>query len=642
MVLGAGPGAAETAAVSLDDDMPISLSGSYLAARSADAQHDIEGALTYFDRAADADPGNPILLERVVVLRLANGDINRAMEEAKQLVLADDANPLGRLANAVEAIKKGDFFGAQTELAAGAKSPLGTLTNGLITAWLKQGLNQVDEAFTTIDGLSGPNWYEIFKDYHRALIADLSGRADLAADSIARARNSDGAAMRVLDAYARIFARKGDRGEAIKALKSIGDASPGHPLMKALLAELNSDRPITPLARSTEEGVAEVLYGLGSAIGLDDGAELPAAYLQLARYLDPNDDLVTVALGDIFQGSGSYQKAVTVYTTVPDGSPLKRTAEIQTGACLDAIDKPDEAAAHMRKVVAADPSDLDAVIALGNLFRGRDRFSEAAEAYSLGIVTIKEPSKDDWRIYYYRGVSLERSKRWPEAEADFRLALKIDPNQPQVLNYLGYSWVDQGVNLDQALDMIKTAVDLRPDDGYIVDSLGWAYYRLGRYEEAVTQLERAVDLKSSDPVLNDHLGDAYWKVGRKLEARFQWNHARDLKPEKDELPKILKKIEQGLVEDDTRQLVENRTTAALVKTDAAPQTVALGNAKENTEAASSSLTVRAGDSLWTIAAKVYGKADLFSRIFDANRGLITDPDRIFPGMTLTIPAKDGL
>jgi Flp pilus assembly protein TadD len=410
--------------------------------------------------------------------------------------------------------------------------------------------------------------------------------------------------------------------------------------MKTLLAELKEGKPIKPLVGSAQQGVAEVLYGLGSAIGLDDGAELPAAYLQLAHYLDPEDDLVVVALGDIFQGTGNCQKAVKIYATVPEGSPLRRNSEIQTGNCLDTLDKPDDAASHMRKVVEADPSDLDAVIALGNVYRGHDRFPEAADAYSLGIATIKAPTKEDWRIYYYRGVSLERSKRWAEAEADFQEALKIDPDQPQVLNYLGYSWVDQGMNLDKALEMIKTAVDLRPDDGYIVDSLGWAYYRLGRYEEAVTQLERAVDLKSSDPVINDHLGDAYWRVGRKLEARFQWNHARDLKPDKDQLPKILKKIEQGLVEDDTRKFVENQTNAAAAKNDATTsQTMAAVEPKAETQPASVSLTVAPGDTLWTIAARIYGDADLFGRIFEANRDRITNPNRIFPGMMLTIPAK---
>ena len=175
-----------------------------------------------------------------------------------------------------------------------------------------------------------------------------------------------------------------------------------------------------------------------------------------------------------------------------------------------------------------------------------DKFEEAAKAYSRGIATITKETEDDWRIYYYRGVAYERSKQWPQAEADFQQALKLNPNQPQVLNYLGYSWVDMGINLDKALAMIKAAVDLRPNDGYIVDSLGWAYYRLGKYSDAVETLERAVELKPEDSTINDHLGDAYWQVGRKREALFQWAHARDLDPEKDQLPAILDKLAHGL------------------------------------------------------------------------------------------------
>ncbi|MGC2781087.1 MAG: tetratricopeptide repeat protein, partial [Bradyrhizobium sp.] len=151
--------------------------------------------------------------------------------------------------------------------------------------------------------------------------------------------------------------------------------------------------------------------------------------------------------------------------------------------------------------------------------------------------------------YYYRGICLERSKQWPKAEADMRKALELQPDQPHVLNYLGYSWIDQGVNLDEGMKMIKRAVEQRPDDGYIVDSLGWAYYRIGNYEEAVKNLERAIDLKPEDPTINDHLGDAYWRIGRKLEAKFQWAHARDLKPEAEEQPKIEAKIQNGLTDD---------------------------------------------------------------------------------------------
>ena len=178
--------------------------------------------------------------------------------------------------------------------------------------------------------------------------------------------------------------------------------------------------------------------------------------------------------------------------------------------------------------------------------RGRKSFAECADVYSKGIATIANPERPQWLIYYFRGICNERAKQWVKAEEDLKQALKLFPDQPHVLNYLGYSWIDQGLNLDEGMRMIRRAVEQRPDDGYIVDSLGWAYYRLGNYEDAVKHLDRAVELKPDDPTINDHLGDAYWKVGRVLEAKFQWAHARDLKPEPDELAKINQKLQDGL------------------------------------------------------------------------------------------------
>ena len=184
-------------------------------------------------------------------------------------------------------------------------------------------------------------------------------------------------------------------------------------------------------------------------------------------------------------------------------------------------------------------------MALGNILRGRKEFDECAEVYGKGIATIANPERPHWLIYYFRGICNERAKKWSAAEADLKKALKLYPDQPHVLNYLGYSWIDQGVNLDEGMRMIRRAVEQRPDDGYIVDSLGWAYYRLGNYEEAVKHLERAVELKPDDPTINDHLGDGYWKTGRMLEAQFQWSHAHDLKPEPEELEKIEQKLKSG-------------------------------------------------------------------------------------------------
>ncbi|HEV7417043.1 MAG TPA: tetratricopeptide repeat protein, partial [Tianweitania sediminis] len=180
------------------------------------------------------------------------------------------------------------------------------------------------------------------------------------------------------------------------------------------------------------------------------------------------------------------------------------------------------------------------------VYSGQENYRAAAEVYDEAVAALPAPDRSNWNIFYQRGIAYERLKQWDKAEPNFRKALELFPDQPQVLNYLGYSWVDMNMNLEEGLEMIKRAVELRPSDGYIVDSLGWAYYRLGRYEDAVTELERAVSLKPDDPVLNDHLGDAYWRVGRKLEATFQWSHAIDREPTEADLPKIREKLAKGL------------------------------------------------------------------------------------------------
>ncbi len=241
--------------------------------------------------------------------------------------------------------------------------------------------------------------------------------------------------------------------------------------------------------------------------------------------------------------------AIKVYQRVPEDSPLKRNAEIQLATNLDAIDRADEAKKILERLLKDRPDDQEAIMALGNVERSRKEFAECADAYSKGVALLKEPTKSNWLIFYFRGICYERSKQWPSAEADFKKALDLYPDQAHVLNYLGYSWVDQGINLDEGMKMIRRAVEQRPDDGYIVDSLGWAHYRIKEYDEAVKQLERAVELKPQDPTINDHLGDAYWKTGRTLEATFQWAHARDLNPEPDDLKKINEKLRTGLIDE---------------------------------------------------------------------------------------------
>ncbi len=534
-------------------DLPTTLAGSYLAARSADVAKDIGAAASFYSDALADDPGNPTLLERTVILNVANGNIDQAFDPAERLIKVDSGNPIARLVLAMRSVKQHDYTAATSSLASVAKAPLATLTIGLIDGWIDYGLGQVDKGLATIDALNGPSWYGIFKDYHSAMILDAAGRTKDAVTAITRAYDTDGSALRVVEGYARILARAGRRDAALKALTDFAGISALHPAVKELADDIRAGKAIAPVAATADEGVAEALYGLGSAIGSDGGPELPMAYLQLALYLNPSLYLADMAIGDVLQAASRCDEATVAYGRVPETLALRRNADLQIASCLQDLGQPAKAVRYVERVLNADPSDIEAAVMLGDIYRAIDKFAEAADAYGRGIAAIKHETADDWRIYYYRGVAEERSQQWPKAEADFKHALKLSPGQPSVLNYLGYSWVDKGMNLDKALSMIKQAVDSRPNDGYIVDSLGWAYYKLHRYKDAVATLERAIELRPEDSTINDHLGDAYWQVGRKLEATFQWAHARDMNPEKDQLPTILDKLQHGLKAADQRR-----------------------------------------------------------------------------------------
>jgi len=303
------------------------------------------------------------------------------------------------------------------------------------------------------------------------------------------------------------------------------------------------------LVDSVQNGGAEALYQVGSSIGRRGGEDLALIYLQLALYLEPNHSMALLSLADLYESLKKPELAIAVYDRITASSPLHRNAEIQIASDLDSLDRTDEAKKRLEQLIAEHPKDNEAIIALANILRGRKDFDACADVYGKAISNIATLEKSNWVLLYFRGICYERSHQWPAAEADLKKALELFPDQPLALNYLGYSWIDQGTNLDEAMNMIRRAVEQRPDDGYIVDSLGWANFRIHNYDEAVKDLERAVELKPEDPTINDHLGDAYWRVGRVLEARFQWSHAKDLKPEPEDLPKIEEKLRAGLPDD---------------------------------------------------------------------------------------------
>lgn len=539
-----------------------SFSGAYLAARVAEGDNDLDSAIAYYKQALAFAPGDTSLQQSLMLSLIAQGRFEESLVYADKLKTVPDVERFSRLALAVGSFHKKDFTKAEYWLKLSLESDLDRLISGVMTGWAKQGAGDPSEAMSSIDRLQGPDWFGLFKSFHRALIADASGLPEKA-DAIYAATLQDTATgsaapetwMRNAQAYASFLARKGDKDKALSVLDQAEAFAPGKVEISALRDRITKGEKVEPFVAGPSDGASEILLDLATALNRGGGEPFVRLYLQYALALRPDSDAALVQLAAVSEQLKDGEGAIAFYRRIPASSPLKPLSELQLGLNLADLDRYDEAIAHLKALVEAHPDDMRAYQALGGVYASKEDFRSAAGLYDKAVAMLKTPTRADWNIFYQRGIAYERLKEWPKAEPNFRKALELFPDQPQVLNYLGYSWVDMNINLEEGLQMIQKAVDLRPSDGYIVDSLGWAYFRLGRFEDAVREMERAVSLKPEDPVLNDHLGDAYWRVGRRLEATFQWNQARDLKPDPDVLAALQQKLLKGLppIESNTAQ-----------------------------------------------------------------------------------------
>ena len=544
-----------------------SLEGNFLSAYVAGSARDTQAAALFFREAIQADPGNQELLERGFVAFLGSGSMQEAYRAAERLSKRDSSNNLAQFALAVRSLKAQKFADARARLSKGARGRQADLTATLLTAWAYAGSKDGKQALATVDKLKSERAFNQFREYHAALIADVVGNAREAEKRFKAAYEGEKNTLQVVDAYGRFLAKRGKKDEAIAVYKAFDELAPRHPIVTAALTALEQDKPLMPLVANAQDGAAELLYGLG-VVGNTQGDELTAIiYLQLALDLKPDHPLALITLGDVYERLKQYEQANAVFDRVPKDSAVRTSADIAIGQNYEQMGRGDEAMAYLDKLMKERPDDVEVVMALGNVQRSRKKFAEAAETYSKAIELVGTPQRGHWILFFYRGTSYERAKQWEKAEADLKKSLELVPDtlpagKAQVMNYLAYSWVDRNENIEEAFKMLTKAVELAPRDGMIIDSLGWAYYRMGRYEDAVRELEKAVELKAGDPTINDHLGDAYWKVGRKLEAKFQWDHAKASNPEPEDLVKILRKIDHGLEEEPNPAAAESAPAPA--------------------------------------------------------------------------------
>jgi tetratricopeptide (TPR) repeat protein len=321
---------------------------------------------------------------------------------------------------------------------------------------------------------------------------------------------------------------------------------PDQPVLEDALAELEAGRYLPPPFDDPAGGMADALWGIAQALHQERGGSRAVLYARLALFLEPDLAEATLLIGDVFTEQANYEAAIATYAMIDDASPISYAGKLRTADALHEMGRKEQAFELLERQAAADPKRIQALVQLGNLLRRDEDYARAENAYTRAVERLGTPEREAWSLFYARGIAYERIKQWPEAEADFLKALELEPEQPFVLNYLGYSWVDQSVRLDEARGMLDRAVAARPNDGFIVDSMGWVHYRLGEYAQAVASLERAVELEPGDPVINDHLGDAYWRVGRQREARYQWQRALTLEPDAEQIEAIGRKLESGL------------------------------------------------------------------------------------------------
>jgi tetratricopeptide (TPR) repeat protein len=391
-----------------------------------------------------------------------------------------------------------------------------------------------------LNRLADQNGVHALEAFHRALILEYSGRVDAADEAYRDAMATPEIGARGADAFGRFLRRSGRTEEAEALYLRLAERAPQTPVARVGLSEIEAGHVPAPLISSPAEGAAEGLFSLASSLTGESNSDIAVLYFNIAIYLRPDFELARAFLGDRYERIDKYSKAIEVYSQISSESPYYPMLEVQTAVNLGRIGRPDAAIAKMQALTRSNPTDTDAWTALGDLWRGIGEFEKAIPAYDRSITQLSEGDDRLVELYFARGICHQSLDNWEEAEDDFQRSLAIDPERADVLNYLGYSWVDQGVNLAQALIMLEKARSLRPLDGYIADSVGWAYYKLGRYGEAAELLEQAVQLAPG------HLGDAYWMIGRKLDARFEWTHALNLDPEPEVRPIIERKLRVGL------------------------------------------------------------------------------------------------
>ena len=519
--------------------------GSYLAARQAAISHDFATAARYFTQGLISDPLNPSLLENAARSYVLLGQVDLAIPVAEVMRSAQVESQLANHVLMAGAAKSGDWDAIFLALEQGHM--VSPLVDGLMQAWATFGQGDMGQAIAMFDTVMEGDGMQAFGAYHKAMALAAVGDFEAAEAIFSSPRNAGRAlSVRAAIAHAQVLSQLDRNEDAVAMLDAIFGIN-NDPTINGLKTQLQAGEKVPySLVTNAQQGASEVAYMVATLLEGEARDSYTLQYARIAQYLDPVRPDAIMLSASLLDTMGRYQLASDTYALVPADSPTFPAAEMGRIDALRQIGEDDTAIEVARNLTRTHPELPFVHAKLADTLRGTSQFDAAFEAYStaLDIYTADDPIR--WRVLYTRAITAHAQDNWPQAEEDFRAALALRPDQPQVLNYLGYSLVERGEKLDEALQMIETAVAAQPDNGAIVDSLGWVLFQLGRYEESVVHMERAASLEAVDPIVNDHLGDVYWAVGREIEAAFQWHRALSLDPEPELAERIRLKLEKGL------------------------------------------------------------------------------------------------
>jgi tetratricopeptide (TPR) repeat protein len=504
--------------------------GAFLTAQYAASQGQVGLAATGILAALGADPENAELQRDAFGLALLAG-----RPEAARIATALPSNPVALLLLADRQARAGDWAGAELAYAELPHDALLDAVRPLVLAWCQQAQGRTDKALDSLQEGINSGHLSAFYLLHAALIADVAHRDGLANRLYTQLAHSMGDPnVRLAQFLASWQARGGRLAEAQETIRTLARTSPDLAIaVPGLLADIGRAQ-IT----DAKQGIAEVYVGMAGALRREDKTSLPAMVLQLALRMQPDLTEAHLVQAEIAATDHQYAQAAAALEQVPDSDPLAAIVQAHLADDDARIGKTAQALALLDRLASRYPDRSDALVQKGDLLAGDKQYRRAIDAYSQAIARVPDPARGDWFLFYARGAAFERVHDLPAAEADMQRALKLFPDQPAVLNFLGFSWADQNRNLAQAHEMIQKALDQRPEDGEIVDSLGWVLLRQGDAHQAVRVLEKAAEMSPVDPTITGHLGDAYWDAGRKLEAEDQWRRALVLGPDAEDAKRI--------------------------------------------------------------------------------------------------------